>query len=165
MLTMELALERAIQAERQGAAFYKMVAKMTEDSDARAFLLEMAQEESQHAETLVAMARGEQAAEIDWSRILAISEPEADKTPVVGLTSESQDDKGQAPEAAADEEPEMNLREAVELALEAEKHAAYTYACMGAETEGEVQELFTNLALTEQRHAELLEGLLAKLDD
>jgi rubrerythrin len=147
MLTMEQALQRAIEAERQGAAFYRMVAQMSDDPDAQAFLAEMASEEEQHAATLQAMARGERSAEIDWSRILAMSEAEPDPQP--------------GPERGPET---MDLREAVELALESEKHAAYTYACMGAETEGEVQELFTRLALTEQHHAELLEGLLAKLE-
>jgi len=147
MLTMQEALERAIEAERQGAAFYRMVAKMTDDTEAQAFLLEMAGEEEQHASTLLAMARGEQASSIDWSRILAIQDAEA----------KARADKG-------DEEAVMDLREAVEIALESEKHAAYTYACMGSETQGEVQELFTHLALTEQHHAEMLEGLLAKMD-
>ncbi len=147
MLTMEQALQRAIEAERQGASFYRMVAQMSDDPDAQAFLAEMASEEEQHAATLQAMARGERSAEIDWSRILAMSEAEPDPQP--------------GPERGPET---MDLREAVELALESEKHAAYTYACMGAETEGEVQELFTRLALTEQHHAELLEGLLAKLE-
>jgi len=147
MLTMQEALERAIEAERQGAAFYRMVAKMTDDTEAQAFLMEMAGEEEQHASTLLAMARGEQASSIDWSRILAIQDAEA----------KARTDKG-------DEEAVMDLREAVEIALESEKHAAYTYACMGSETEGEVQELFTHLALTEQHHAEMLEGLLEKMD-
>ncbi len=147
MLTMEQALERAIEAERQGAAFYRMVAKMTDDPEAQAFLMEMAGEEEQHAATLKAMATGEQAQAIDWSRILAMNPPE----------------DAAEPSATPDEES-MDLREAVEIALEAEKHAAYTYACMGSETQGEVQELFTHLALTEQHHAEMLEGLLRKLD-
>lgn len=146
MLTMEQALERAIEAERQGAAFYRMVAKMTDDPEAQAFLMEMAGEEEQHADTLLAMARGEQASAIDWSRILAMREAEAESQ---GSTDES----GEV----------MDLQEAVEIALESEKHAAYTYACMGSETEGEVQELFTHLALTEQHHAEILEGLLQKM--
>ncbi len=149
MLTMEQALERAIEAERQGAAFYRMIAEMTDSGDARAFLLEMAEEEAQHAASLAAMARGEQATSIDWSRILATHEND------------------EAPQESGDaktEDETMDLREAVELALEAEKHAAFTYACMGAETEGEVQELFTRLALTEQHHAEMLEGFLATLD-
>lgn len=147
MLSMQEALERAIEAERQGAAFYRLVARMTDDPDAQAFLAEMAGEEEQHAATLQAMARGERAGEIDWSRILATAEEAADPQP-----------------SARDAEEGMDLREAVEIALESEKHAAYTYACMGAETEGEVQELFTRLALTEQHHAELLEGLLARLE-
>jgi len=149
MLTMEQALERAIEAERQGAAFYRMVAKMTDDPDAQAFLLEMAGEEEQHASTLLAMARGEQATNIDWSRILSMHE---------------QDEAAQVAGGEGSAEEGMDLREAVEIALESEKHAAYTYACMGSETEGEVQELFTRLALTEQHHAEMLEGLLKKLD-
>jgi rubrerythrin len=143
MLTMELALERAIEAERQGAAFYRMIANMTDDPDAQAFLAEMAGEEEQHAATLRAMLEGGQQQAIDWSRILSMSE--SDDSP------------------SGSGEETMDLREAVELALESEKHAAYTYACMGSETQGEVQELFTRLALTEQHHAELLEGLLEKL--
>jgi rubrerythrin len=149
VLSMEQALERAIEAERQGAAFYRMVAKMTEDPEARAFLLEMAGEEEQHAATLKAMATGEQAAAIDWSRILELHET---------------DEAAKAAGGSAEGDEDMDLREAVEIALEAEKHAAYTYACMGSETEGEVQELFTHLALTEQHHAEMLEGLLKKMD-
>lgn len=150
MLSMKEALERAIEAERQGAAFYRMVSKMTDDPEAQAFLMEMAGEEEQHAATLLAMARGEQATEVDWSRILAMNE-----------TDEAA--KASAGSSSATEET-MDLREAIEIALESEKHAAYTYACMGAETEGDVQELFTHLALTEQHHAEMLEGLLVKLD-
>jgi rubrerythrin len=150
MLSMQEALERAIEAERQGAAFYRMVAKMTDDPEAQAFLMEMAGEEEQHAATLLAMARGEQATDVDWSRILAMHE--TDETAQAAGGSASSGDET------------MDLREAVEIALESEKHAAYTYACMGSETEGEVQELFTHLALTEQHHAEMLEGLLAKLD-
>jgi rubrerythrin len=149
MLSMEQALERAIEAERQGATFYRMVAKMTEDPEARAFLLEMANEEEQHAATLTAMAQGEQASTIDWSRILEMH---------------ASDEAAQAAGGEEQDEETMDLREAVEIALEAEKHAAYTYASMGSETEGEVQELFTHLALTEQHHAEMLEGLLRKLE-
>ena len=149
MLTMQEALERAIEAERQGAAFYRMVAKMTDDPEAQAFLAEMADEEDQHAETLSAMARGEQAHDIDWSRILRLADS---------------DEAAQAAGGQDDGDATMDLREAVEIALESEKHAAYTYACMGSETRGEIQELFTNLALTEQHHAEMLQGLLAKLN-
>ena len=146
MLSMQEALERAIEAERQGAAFYRMVAKMTDDLEAQAFLMEMAGEDEQHADTLLAMARGERAKTIDWSRILTLH---------AGDAQEPDQERG---------EETMDLREAVEIALESEKHAAYTYACMGSETEGEVQELFTHLALTEQHHAEMLEGLLQRME-
>ncbi len=144
MLTMQQALERAIEAERQGGAFYKMLANMTDDADARRFLLEMAGEEEQHAATLLAMAQGEQSGDVDWTRILAMAD--------------SNDER-----RSTGDEDDMDLREAVEMALEAEKHAAYIYACMGTQTEGEVQELFTQLALTEQHHAEILEEMLVKL--
>ncbi len=143
-ITLQEALVRAIEAERQGATFYTMVANSTPDEQARHFLTEMAREEEEHAAALQALARGELATEVDWSMILDF---------------QAEGDTDEAGDAGT-----MELREAVELALEAEKHAAYTYACMGSETEGEVQELFTRLALTEQKHADLLTALLQRLD-
>jgi rubrerythrin len=144
MLTLAEALERSIEAERQGAVFYRMLAGIAREGVARGFLLEMAAEEEEHAGVLTALAEGREHAEVDWECVLALRPHGHDPDPGAG-------------------EGELGLREAVELSLEAERHSAWTYACMGAETEGEVQELFTRLALTEQRHAEVLERLLAEL--
>jgi rubrerythrin len=145
MLTFAEALERAIEAERQGAAFYRMLAGLFAQADARAFLHDMAAEEEEHAGILAGMAAGGTRAAVDWEHVLALHTHEPDPDPMVG-------------------EGELSLREAVDIALEAERHAAWTYASMGAETEGETQELFTRLALTEQRHAQVLERLLSELD-
>ncbi|MFH1464166.1 MAG: ferritin family protein [Pseudomonadota bacterium] len=146
MLTLAEALARSIEAERQGAAFYRMLAEIAREGDACRFLLDMAAEEEDHAAVLSALAEGRAYTPLDWERVLSLPDQQPD------------------PDISA-AEGELDLREAVELALEAERHSAYTYACVGAETEGETQELFTRLALTEQRHAEILERLLATLGE
>jgi rubrerythrin len=144
MLTLAEALERSIEAERQGAAFYRMLAEMADSGDARVFLLDMAAEEEEHAAMLRAMAAGQTLTAPDWERVLSLRAQAPDPDPTQG-------------------EGDLDLREAVQMALEAERHASYTYASMGAETEGETQELFTRLALTERRHAEVLARLLGDL--
>jgi rubrerythrin len=145
MLTLAEALERAIEAERQGAAFYRMLAGLFTDREAGVFLAEMAAEEDDHARALAALVDGgATTGGTDWERALSLG------------------DHGTDPDAASGEGA-LDLLEAVDLALEAERHAAWTYASMGAECDGEVQELFTRLALTERHHAEILEELRARL--
>jgi len=141
-LSLPEALERAVLAERQGAEFYRMLADAAAPQ-ARGFLLQMAAEEEEHAALLEGLARRGQSPEVDWRALLSF-------------------DPGEEVEQVA--EGDIDLAEAVGLALEAEKHAAWTYACAGAEAEEEVQALFARLALTERRHAELLERMLAELE-
>ncbi len=137
------ALERAIMAEKQGASFYRALASTTSVPEARSFLEQMAEEEEEHAAALAALRDGDELPE-EQRELRMVLPP-------------------QSAEPNVDEE-ELDLREAVELAIEAEKHAAWTYASMGSATEGCTQELFTRLALTEQRHADVLTELLQGLD-
>jgi len=136
-LTFAQAVQSAIATERSGARFYAALARITRDPDARQILVEMQAEEEAHAASLAALGPG---------------------LPDVALN---------LPDPAHADEPEvdddLDLHEALDIALDAERHAAFTYAELAFRNEGAVSELFQRIAKEEERHADILEALQEKL--
>lgn len=143
-MTFETAVQRAIGSERAGERFYRRVAGSVRDEEARTFLEGMAAEEAEHGVALETLARGELGfVPLDLEVPEELASPEVTAELASGL--------------------DMDLDEALDLALDAEHHAAYTYAQLAFSTQGDVSRLFEGMARTEERHAEVIEALMARL--
>lgn len=138
--SLEQALANAIAAELAGARFYELLAHSTKDTEAIRFFEEMAREEREHADHLRMLSGRMKQAPVE-SRSVELELP---------------------PELANNDE-NLELEEAVEIALEAEYHAIRTYMSMARATDGEVATLFLRVARTEEQHARILEELRARL--
>lgn len=142
-MTMERALENAILAELAGARFYEGLAGLTSDEEAKGFFLEMAAEEIDHARHLrqKALTPG---AGLELQRVLP-ERPPASRPPEEGLLEE------------------INLLDAIDVAIEAEQDAMMTYTLLAGQTSRSVSVLFMEIAQTEERHMNILQSLQARL--
>lgn len=143
-MTMGQALRKAAEAERGGARFYRMLADKSETERAYALFAKLSTDERKHAEAL---------------------EQHADQL-------SSGDHESELPEPALrnleyvpgwEDVETINADQAVEIALEAETHAALYYSTLADLTQGEVRGFFEGLAQIEERHAELLRDRQAEL--
>jgi len=148
MADMELsqAVRNAVEVERAASRFYQSLLPKAADTKARAFLEAMMAEEDHHAANIEAMGK----------RLLSGELPD---TPA-GLNCHLVET---APEWARVEE--ITLREALEIALEAEIHAELYYdAVADSVGKGPVSEFFSSLARDEKEHAKRLDDLLQRLN-
>jgi rubrerythrin len=143
-MTMGQALRKAAAAERGGARFYRMLADKSETERAYALFAKLSNDERKHAEAL---------------------ERHADQLA-------SGDHESELPEPALrnleyvpgwEDVDTIGADQAVEIALEAEIHAALFYSTLADLTEGEVRGFFEGLTQIEERHAELLRDRRAEL--
>lgn len=143
-MTMGQALRKAAEAERGGARFYRMLADKSESERAYALFTMLSNDERKHAEAL---------------------EQHADQLA-------SDDRENELPEPALrhleyvpgwEDVDTISADQAVEIALEAEIHAALYYSTLADLTQGEVSGFFEGLTRIEERHAELLRERRAEL--
>lgn len=133
----------AVQAEKEAALFYTMMADLTSDPDARKMLLDLADDERSHATTLTNL-------HFEMTNN--------------GIT--------ETPSAQPEGDPNLfdfqsaSRRQALEFALRNESEAAAFYQNQ-AETSGNprVATIFRILADTEREHAAYLQLQLDRLDD
>ena len=137
---MQKALDFAITSEREAEAFYKQWSQLAKDPAVKGLFAELAGVEHGHMEMLSQITPDEMVAGGDSSAIkLNLSEFMVD---VVAS-------------------PNLNLQEAMILAMKREEGAAKLYSRL-AELNGEARSLFESLAREEERHKAKLE---AEYDD
>ena len=145
MLSLAQAVRNAIEAERAAARFYRGLASRADDDAVRQFFLEMAAQEEAHAASIEQLGQKMQAGEL----------PLAPDHDVRGVES--------APGWSGVEQIEMD--QALVLALEGEQHASLYYEAIGDSCTGEVASFFKELARNEDHHAEALQKLIAQRND
>lgn len=137
---MELAqvIRNAIEAEQAAARFYATLASGTEETEAVVFLQEMVGEEEAHAQAIAELGERLEAGELP---VQADARCELVET---------------APEWTGSEG--IGIDAALEIALEAEVHAALFYdAVAGQVPPGPVREFFQTIARTEEGHIKRVE--------
>ena len=137
------AISDAVAAEEASARFYLRLLDLTEDKKAREFLEEMIQQERDHATSIAKMG-----ARLGVEAGL----------PAPGMNVEMVET---AP--GWDFTENLSFADALEVALEAENHAALFYDAVGDTVSGDLKEFFANLARTEEKHVEKLHGILEKI--
>jgi rubrerythrin len=141
-LTLEQAIRNAIEAEKSAARFYRLLGESTGDAEARAFLERMVKEEEAHAAAIQDMGRKLTSGEIPGQ---ADDNVECIETMPAWAYSD-----------------DISFDQALEIALDAENHAALYYSAISDGFEGKVAEFFGNLAKTEEQHVKNLEGMIEK---
>lgn len=143
MRTLEQAFRNAIEIEWAAARFYGQLLEKAADEATRSFLSEMVEQEKAHAGALEQMA----------ARIAELPAYPDDR--VFNVEA--------APSWASSEGVELNMRDALDIALEAENNAALYYDAMADFSTGEVAKFFTEMARKEEEHAARVAEMLAKL--
>lgn len=144
MTTIEQAIRNAIETERAAAHFYQTLVPKATDGQTREFLEEMARQEVAHAEAIEEMGKRLTANELpirpDFNIDLVETSPEWKNVESV------------------------NLVQALNIAVEAENHAALYYDAMADSFDGgEIREFFKKLMDTELQHAAKINGFLEQL--
>lgn len=135
-LTLGQALRNAADAERAAARFYQTLADRSKDEEARTFFGQLVAEEIAHADDIEARGR-----DLGPTFEQALSDGAVAALETV---------------PAWDDATTLSLSEALDLAIEAEEHAALYYDAMTDFTEGTVRAFFTDLRAREEGHARLL---------
>ncbi len=135
-VTLGQAIRNAIAVEKGAKKFYDRLVRNSKDPEVQAFFENMAAQEQEH---------------VDW-----ISDV-AEKLDA-GDLPQSPDSKVHGVERAPGwcDVDDINLAEAVSLALEAENSAALYYDAMSDMTQGAARDLFLKLTKIEEQHAEAL---------
>jgi rubrerythrin len=143
-ITLEQAIRDAIEVERAAAQFYEVLGKNTDDPEAVAFLAKMVEEEHAHERAIADMGRKLTSGELP------------------ARASENCEVVESAPDWAYTEG--LDYRQALEVALEAEHHAAMFYdAVADGFSEPKVRQFFLGLARTEEQHVMALEARLREI--
>lgn len=135
-ITLGQAIKNAITIEKGAKKFYLRLAKNATDPEVQAFFENMASQEQDHADWIADVAAQLEAGEL----------PQQPDAKVHGVE--------RAPGWC--EVSDIQLSEAVDLALEAENSAALYYDAMTDQTSGVTRELFQKLTRIEDQHAEVL---------
>ncbi len=144
MITFGQAIRNAVVIEQAAASFYRKLVSQTVDQKTIDFLEEMARQEDDHAEQIAKVAERLDAGEL----------PVNANDQVQGVET--------APEWGMVEN--LQLEQALTLAIEGENNAALYYDAMADFAAGEVADFFNDLVKTEQHHAELLREKLKQLN-
>lgn len=144
MITFGQAIRNAVEIEQAAARFYRKLVTHAVDQKTNEFLEEMARQEDQHADQITKVAEQLDAGEL----------PINPDDKVQGVET--------APEWCAAEN--LQLEQALTLAIEGENSAALYYDAMADFASGEVADFFNELVKTEQHHADLLREKLKQLD-
>ena len=140
-LSLEQAVRNALEAERAAESFYKLLAQSTANEDAKQFLIKMAKLEKAHVSTIEQMG----------------IELRAGKLPVRA------DDNVELIETAPDwaYHDDIDLTEAMALALENERHAALYYEAFADATRDSIHALFREIMKDENRHVAAVEHAMS----
>ncbi len=143
-MTLAQAVRNAVAAEIAAAGFYTLLAENSRDEQATAFFHGMAAQELDHARCIEQVGQELGA----------------------GTLPDRADASVQGVETAMGWEGRTDLtyREALEIALAAENNAEFVYETWAEQLPDPPSALFTNLARTEERHAETLRKLLDETD-
>jgi rubrerythrin len=143
-LTLAQALRNVIDAERAAARFYGQLVAKASDDRTRDLLRELATQEEEHAVTLEKTAEQLRSTALPGEPDVIVDEVEAVLSWLRAKV--------------------IDLHQALEVALEAEQHAALYYDAMADVCEGEIADLFRRMALVEEKHAETIAGLQLDLE-
>lgn len=141
-VTLGQAIRNAVAVEKGAKKFYDRLAANSDDAEVQAFFENMATQEQEHADWILAVAEQLDAGEL----------PQRADAKVHGVE--------RAP--GWSEVTDIQLDEAVTLAMEAENSAALYYDVMADQTTGVTRELFQKLTRIEEQHAEALESFRAE---
>jgi rubrerythrin len=132
-VTLAQAIRNCIEIEEGARRFYSRLADSSKDEEVKSFFVDMAKQEKEHARWIGDMADQLEAGEL----------PQNAHAKVKGI------ERAPGWEYVDD----IQLSEAVQLALEAENSAALYYDAMSDMTEGQVKEFFLKLTRIEEQHA------------
>jgi rubrerythrin len=138
-LTLAQALRNVIDAEHAAARFYGQLVSKAGSDRVRDLLRELAAQEEQHAAAAEKMAEQLRCGELPGEPDVIVEEIEAIPSWLRATV--------------------IDLRQALEVALEAEQHAALYYDALADASEGETARLFRQMVLVEERHAEMIASL------
>jgi rubrerythrin len=142
-ITLAQAIKNAIAAEHSAEKFYLRLAESVSDEKGRRILVDIARQERGHAATLEALA----------AKLVAGGLPERADALVHGIET--------AP--AGDESEDLELSEALEIAMDAENSAILYYEALAATSSGEASTFFEQMGKEEEGHATSIRAMLADL--
>lgn len=142
-MKIEQAIRNAVEAEKAASRFYARLVHLARDDHTRAFLRAMSEQEQHHAEQVERLGRDLHSGPL----------PVQADSPIETVET--------AP--AWDQAEQMDLARALDLALEAENHAALYYDAMSDFFQGTTAEFFRSLAKKELGHARGLIGIKHRL--
>ena len=142
-ISLDQAVKNAIESERSAARFYQLLSENTNDAEAKALLLDLSRQETEHAERISAAG--------DMLKIKTLPRVSDD---FVALVETSPD------WAFVDG---ISLRDALVMALENEEHAALFYSAAADFFEGKTSLFFERLAHMETLHAQILKNKIEHL--
>ena len=142
-LSLEQAIRNAIEVEEAAARFYKLLADSTADVKAKKFLEKMIAEEQGHARAIEDMGK------------------ELTNGKIPGRPDDNCEIVETAPEWAYMDD--ISYGQALEIALDAENHAALYYSAVADGFTGPVSEFFRSLSSTEEQHIKNLQETIKTL--
>ena len=147
LVSVEELIQLAIRVEGGAVQFYRQLAERVLDEEARAFFDSMLRVEKQHV--------------LDIDEILAGSTPlEVVQIPRIRVSAEFIES---APNWVLGEQVE--IREALRVAHEAEVRAASFYQMLAGYLTGEASEAFSQMSQAERAHAALISRFMSSLPD
>ncbi len=135
-VTLGQAIRNAIAVEKGAKKFYDRLVHNSKDPEVQAFFENIASQEQEHVDWITEMAEKLDAGDL----------PQRPDSKVHGVE--------RAPGWC--DVDDIDLAEAVSLALEAENSAALYYDAMSDMTQGAARDLFLKLTKIEEQHAEVL---------
>ena len=135
------AIRNAVEAELAAERFYRELAESTQDDESRAFLLKMANQESEHAKAMERFGEQVRAGDLPFAADFNVEFVES------------------APQWAFAQE--MSYEQALNVALENEQRAELYYGTLAETTRESVADFFKKVAQVEQQHVEILEKIVS----
>lgn len=143
-ITLGQAIKNAIAAEESAEKFYLNLAAGCAEDKGRVILEQIAAQERQHAATLQSLA----------AKLGAGQLPERADALVHGIET--------AP--AGSNRKDLQLAEALEIAIDAENSAILYYDALASTSSGEASRFFNQMLQEEEGHASTIRDMLAKLE-
>lgn len=143
-ITLAQAIKNAIAAEESAEKFYLNLAAGCAEKKGRAIFEEIAAQERHHAVTLQSLA----------AKLVAGQLPERADALVHGIET--------AP--AGSHREDLDLIEALEIAIDAENSAILYYDAMASTSSGEASTFFQQMLKEEEGHASSIRDMLAQLE-
>ncbi len=136
------AVRNAVEAERSAERFYRQLAQNTQDPGARDFLIDMANQEVDHAKAFENLGARLEAGELPFAASFNVEVIET------------------APEWA--DAANLTYEQALAIALENEQRAELYYDALADTTEGDVADFFSRIAAVEAQHVQVLQEKLGR---